>query len=148
MPGKPKSPPGDTNPFGTWLRDKRGKMPVREAARRADISDTRWRQLEKGSQQVAKGIHVPVQPKPETAAKAARAVGADPAEGLRLAGYDPAQWPALVAQPAEQIGDALDREWFMSLPADERAELLAELQRLHVVADLDLTGLVNKKVTG
>ena len=110
-------------------------MSVREAARRADISEGRWRQVELGFQRMAGGIEVPVHPRPETAAAMARAVGGDVAEALRLTGHDPDKYQHLVEHVTDQLAEG-DREWFTALPRDEREQVLAELQRLHLETEL------------
>jgi len=58
----------------------RPKVSVREAARRAGISEGRWRQIAKGYQSVAGGFHAPVTAPPDTLAKMARVVGVSDSE--------------------------------------------------------------------
>lgn len=131
-----KSP--DTWPLGTFMREQRGKMSIREAARRADISESRWRQVEAGYQRMAGGIDVPVHPRAETVAAMCRAISADVVRGLELAGHNPDQYRWLVDEPS--LGDGDTREWFTSLPREEREQVLAELQRLHVDTELGKGG--------
>ncbi|MCU1647113.1 MAG: hypothetical protein JWN03_7388 [Nocardia sp.] len=61
----------------------------REAAKRAGISESRWRQLEAGHETV-RGQTYPVKTTPETVAHIADAVGASREELLEAAGFDPA----------------------------------------------------------
>lgn len=122
-----------TWPLGEYLREQRGKMSIREAARRADISESRWRQVEAGYQRMAGGIEVPVHPRAETVASMCRAISADVTRGLELAGHNPAQYQWLL-EP--QMADESSREWFTSLPREDREQVLAELQRLHVDTEL------------
>ncbi len=63
-------------------------MRKREAAKRAGISEARWRQLERGFESV-RGIEVDVRTTPETVARVASAVGLDINEMLELAGFNP-----------------------------------------------------------
>jgi hypothetical protein len=123
-------------PLGDYLREQRGNMSIREAARRADISESRWRQVEAGYQRMAGGIEVPVHPRAETVAAMCRAISADVRKGLELAGHKPSQWEWLLEDHTEGLAEA-DREWFTSLPRDEREQVLAELQRLHLETELD-----------
>ena len=132
----PKSAPQQpsTWPLGVYLREQRGKMSIREAARRADISESRWRQVEAGYQRMTGGIDVPVHPRAETVAAMCRAISADVSRGLELAGHNPEQYAWLVEEP--QFADDTSREWFTSLPREEREQVLAELQRLHIDTEL------------
>lgn len=130
---KPKTP--STWPLGEYLRDQRGRMSIREAARRADISESRWRQVEAGYQRMAGGIEVPVHPRAETVAAMCRAISADVSRGLELAGHNPDQYAWLVEGP--QLSDETSRAWFTGLPREEREQVLQELQRLHVDTELD-----------
>lgn len=128
---KTGTPDTDTWPLGTYLREQRGRMSIREAARRADISESRWRQVEAGYQQMAGGVQVPVHPRAETVAAMCRAISADVTHGLQLAGHNPDQYGWLV-DATPQLADDESRAWFTSLPREEREAVLAELQRLHV----------------
>ena len=62
-------------------------LSIREAARRAGISENRWRQVEAGYQTVRKGVKVPANATAATLASMARVVGLTPdrleAEGQR-----------------------------------------------------------------
>lgn len=107
-------------------------MSVREAARRADISESRWRQVEAGVQKMAGGIEVPVHPRAETVAAMCKAITADVRRGLELAGHNPDQWSWLLEPAAGPLGTGEDMDWFTQLPREEREQVLAELQRLHV----------------
>lgn len=138
MPTQRKRKPAtDSWPLGEYLRTQRGKMAIREAARRADISESRWRQVEAGVQRMAGGIEVPVHPRPETLVAMSRAIAADPARALELAGYNVDQYRWLLEdQPTETL-DPRDRvDWFAKLPREDREAVLAELQRAHLDAEL------------
>lgn len=135
-------------PLGAYLREQRGKMAIREAARRADISESRWRQVEAGVQTMGRRsdgtlVETPVHPRPETVAAMCRAISADVTRGLELAGHNPKQYAWLI-DPHPGIGaDDETREWFTSLPREEREAVLAELQRLHV--DTEVQRRPNKR---
>lgn len=123
-------------PLGEYLRTARGKMSIREAARRADISESRWRQVEAGHQRVAGGIEVPVHPRAETVIAMCSAISADPTRGLELAGHDPAHYPWMLEGETQAMPQAVRTDWFEQLDRKDREQVLAELQRLNV--DLEL----------
>ena len=129
-----RNPKAEQWPLGKFLQDQRGKMSIREAARRADISESRWRQVEAGHQRMAGGINVPVHPRPETVAAMCKAISADIRRGLELAGHNPDQYPWLM--DTQPLSDETSREWFTGLPREDREAVLAELQRLHVDTEL------------
>lgn len=73
-------------PLGPVLeaaRTARG-LATKEAARRAGVSDTLWRSLERGFE-LRKGVRFRVSPRPETVVKVCRVVGIDPKRALELA---------------------------------------------------------------
>lgn len=125
-----------TWPLGDYLREQRGRMAIREAARRADISESRWRQVEAGYQKMAGGIEVPVHPRAETVAAMCRAISADVRTGLELAGHNPSQYEWLLEEPTELLTDSDRTKWFTSLPREDREQVLAELQRVHIDTEL------------
>jgi transcriptional regulator with XRE-family HTH domain len=130
-------PGGSTWPLGDYLREQRGKMSIREAARRADISESRWRQVELGYQTMGGGIKVPVQPRAETLAQMCKAIAGDVRRGLELGGYNPDQYTWLLETEAtERLADDDRVDWFATLPREEREAVLAELQRAHVDAEV------------
>lgn len=129
-----KNAPASEWPLGDFIREARGTLSVRESAKRAGISEGRWRQVELGYQQVGNGITVPVQPRPQTLAAMCKAISADVAQALRLAGHNPAQFDWLTDATED------DYEWFTSLPREEREAVLAKLQTLHVDAELARKG--------
>lgn len=102
--------------FGPALKRARGRMAVREAARRAGISEGRWRQLETGYQG-SKDYLTPVTTKPTTVASVAEAVGWNVEDALRTAGFSPSD---LDVEPTGQKSDLSDK-------TDD--ELLSELCR-------------------
>lgn len=106
----------DTTRFGAALRHARENyvdpdnpdgprgLTGREAARRAGISESRWRHLETGVQYVG-GQARPTSTKAATAATVARVVGLDVAEALRLAGFRPEEYGDLT-----RLGDEAQTE--------------------------------------
>lgn len=111
-------------PLGPALKQARGRMSIREAARRAGISEGRWRQLESGYQG-SKQYPSPVTTKAPTVIAMAKAVGLHVREALELADFDPAEHIELDELPAAQ-------------PTLQRAstdELLAEVRR-RIVGDV------------
>ena len=79
----------ELSPAGQLLEAARGSMSKREAARRADISEGRWRQIVTGVQRMGKGNVIPTTTKPETLTAMARAVRADVHAVLTAAGFEP-----------------------------------------------------------
>lgn len=79
----------ELSPAGQLLEAARGSMSKREAARRAGISEGRWRQIVTGVQRMGKGNVIPTTTKPETLTAMARAVRADVAAVLTAAGFEP-----------------------------------------------------------
>lgn len=134
-------------PLGEYLREARGRMSVREAARRAEVSESRWRQVEAGVQKMAGGIEVPVHPRPETVAAMCVAIGADAARGLELAGHDPDQYRWLVEAPTS-AREPESLEWFAALSRTEREEVLAQLQKLHLDTELGQSQQPRRKGRG
>lgn len=120
------------------------RISAREAARRAGLSDARWRQVVTGVQTKA-GATVPVRPSARTVVAMALAVRVDPVAALPLAGYDgvsPASVAEMVAErirPAEpDLGGDLAAEVMriQGLPfsAANRLALVRALVDLHVQA--------------
>jgi transcriptional regulator with XRE-family HTH domain len=109
------------------------RISAREAARRAGISPTRWRQVVTGEQS-KNGRPVPVNPTARTVVAMALAVRVAPAEALAAAGHAaPRDLAALVSdvqreasgQRAEAVaGPAVD------LTAGEHARLTDEIARI------------------
>ncbi len=80
----------ELTPLGRLLEDARESLRIskREAARRADISEGRWRQITIGHQK-AGDVTIPVNPRRNTVTAMARAVGVDPAKAQLAAGMEP-----------------------------------------------------------
>lgn len=77
MTTKPPQPPEGA--LIEMARKRRGpRPPIKHYAERAGLSDTRWRQIEKGYQTPTAGNPVPVTAQPETLARMARAVDVTP----------------------------------------------------------------------
>jgi transcriptional regulator with XRE-family HTH domain len=103
----------------------RAKLSAREAARRAGISEGRWRQIASGYQVVSAGVYAPVRGPAQTLARMAAVVGVTPAQ-LRQAGRPDAA-KALAAAPAEAdvVHEMLQRVREMN--SDQARELLATI---------------------
>jgi transcriptional regulator with XRE-family HTH domain len=59
-------------------------LSVRQAARRAGISESQWRQVEAGQRPVKGGAYEPVAPKDETLAAMSAGLGWDPGAGINM----------------------------------------------------------------
>ncbi|WP_344610337.1 hypothetical protein [Dactylosporangium salmoneum] len=79
------------------------RISVREAARRAGISDTRWRQLVAGTASGGAGQRISVRPTERTVVAMALAVKADPGAALGAAGFD--------AEPGPKLAAVVDEVW-------------------------------------
>jgi hypothetical protein len=101
----------------------RAKLSAREAARRAGISEGRWRQIASGYQVVSAGVYAPVHGPAVTLARMAAVVGVTPAQ-LRKAGRPDAA-RALAAAPAQADVELLERVRAMN--SDQARELLATI---------------------
>lgn len=117
----------DLTELGAYLERHRGSLSKRKAAALADISEGRWRQVVSG-RQTSGGVAIPVNPKPSTVAAMARAVGADVATALGLAGFDPDDYRGLVTPPGHDATfvthtGSID---LRALPEDELNTLIAE----------------------
>lgn len=77
MPERPVPPP-----WGALLTKAlaKAKLSAREAARRAGISEGRWRQIAGGYQVVSAGVYAPVHGPARTLARMAAVVGVTPAQ--------------------------------------------------------------------
>jgi len=127
---QPQTPRPAPPPWGALITkaQRSAGLSAREAARRAGISEGRWRQITAGYQIVSPGSHAPVTGPPATVAKMAAAVGLtavdlteagrpdaaevfttwqkDPAEDLvdRIRAMSPGEAQELLAAIAVQIG--------------------------------------------
>jgi transcriptional regulator with XRE-family HTH domain len=114
-------------------------LSVREAAKRAQISEGRWRQVAKGAQRIG-DQDIPVNPRRGTVISMARAVGVAENEALHAAGFDAAEHellesferptPRQLKPPADPI-EALIQEIFddARIPEDRKQELVRGLRR-------------------
>jgi transcriptional regulator with XRE-family HTH domain len=103
----------------------RAKLSAREAARRAGISEGRWRQIASGYQVVSAGVYAPVRGPAQTLARMAAVVGVTPAQLRRAGRPDAAR--ALAAGPAEAdaVHELLRRVREMN--SEQARELLATI---------------------
>jgi hypothetical protein len=131
MTDRPEPPPWGTL-IAAALRS--AGISAREAARRAGISEGRWRQISGGYQVVRPGVRTPVRGPAATLAKMAAVVGVTAAE-LRAAGRDDAAEVLMRQQAADallqQQGDRLQHEEMLervrAMDIDQARELLATI---------------------
>jgi hypothetical protein len=122
MPNRPEPPA-----WGALITDslRRAQLSAREAARRAGISEGRWRQITGGYQVVSAGVYAPVRGPADTLARMAAVVGVTSAE-LRKAGRADAA-RALDAAPAEAAAEDGVLQRVREMDQDEARELLAAI---------------------
>ena len=121
MPTRPAPPPWGAL-ITTALRQ--AGLSAREAARRAGLSEGRWRQITSGYQVVSAGVYAPVRGPEATVARMAAVAGVTPAQ-LELAGRPDAA-AALAAAPGTDAGDAILRR-VREMSTDQARELLAAI---------------------
>jgi transcriptional regulator with XRE-family HTH domain len=127
----------EPQPEGKLIMDarKRARLSGREAARRAGISEGRWRQIVNGYMVVTKGVYSPVVGAPaDTVARMAQSVDVTP-EQLEEAGRADAaeelkKLNAGARAVADHVPDDLDRR-IARLKADPR-----KLRQLERIVDL------------
>lgn len=105
-------------------------MSKREAAKRADISESRWRQLELGYESV-RGNEYPVKTTPETVVNIARALALDPGEMLELAGFD----PEMADLPRGSIPKAIDVSGLLESDIEKVHDFVAFLKSQRAASD-------------
>jgi hypothetical protein len=121
MPARPAPPPWGALITGA-LRE--AGLSARAAARRAGISEGRWRQITSGYQVVSAGIYAPVRGPAVTLARMAAVAGISPAQLERAGRADAAA--ALAATPAADASDAILRR-VREMSTDQARELLATI---------------------
>jgi hypothetical protein len=121
MPTRPVPPP-----WGALITAalRQAGLSAREAARRAGISEGRWRQITGGYQVVSAGVYAPVRGPAATLARMASVAGVTPAQ-LEQAGRADAA-AVLTASPAASAGDAILRR-VREMSTDQARELLATI---------------------
>jgi transcriptional regulator with XRE-family HTH domain len=114
-------------PWGALLTKAlgRAKLSAREAARRAGISEGRWRQIAGGYQVVSAGVYAPVRGPAGTLARMAAVTGVTPAQLRRAGRPDAARLLAAAPQDAEMSQELLQR--VRELNSDQAHELLATI---------------------
>lgn len=113
-------------PLGALLENARTHLKIskREAARRAGISEARWRQVVTGLQNT-RDRGTPSNPRAVTVAAMARAVDLDPDEALRVAGLDPL--PHARQVDANDAGDSAIRRVLLSDLSVDQKERIVEM---------------------
>jgi transcriptional regulator with XRE-family HTH domain len=100
-------------------------MSAREAARRAGISEGRWRQIASGYQVVSPGVYAQVRGPAATLARMATVAGVTP-EQLTAAGRDDAARVMLRQQQDRPAGDEMLAR-VRAMDTDQARELLAAI---------------------
>jgi transcriptional regulator with XRE-family HTH domain len=98
---------------------------AREAARRAGLSEGRWRQITGGYQVVSPGVYAQVRGPAGTLARMAAVTGVTPAQ-LRAAGREDAA-KVLVSQRDRRPADSDMLERVKAMDTDQARELLATI---------------------
>jgi transcriptional regulator with XRE-family HTH domain len=135
MVEKPKPPPESV-----LIRDarKRARLSGREAARRAELSEGRWRQIENGYQSVTRGVFAESPGPAETVARMAQVVDLTP-EMLEEAGRADAAEELrrlnVARQSDDRRADDLDRR-IARMKANPRSRRRLE-KILEIVEDCD-----------
>ncbi len=121
MPNRPAAPP-----WGALITAalRESGLSAREAARRAGLSEGRWRQITGGYQVVSAGVYAPVRGPATTLARMAAVAGLSPAQLERAGRADAAA--VLAAAPAAETGDAIRRR-VRAMSTDQARELLATI---------------------
>ena len=121
MPTRPAPPP-----WGALITAalRQAGLSAREAARRAGISEGRWRQITSGYQVVSAGVYAPVRGPAATLARMASVAGVTPGQLEQAGGADGAA--VLAAAPAASAGDAILQR-VREMNSDQARELLAAI---------------------
>lgn len=119
----------DASPEGHLIQAVLADLPIsqREAARRARISEARWRQITSGYQTVS-GSHLPVVAPPRTLARMAHALGVRP-DQLRETGRADAAAVLRDLEAAQAAADAAAPPPGSQVRVDERWHMLEALLR-------------------
>jgi hypothetical protein len=117
----------DPPPWGALITAALGRagMSAREAARRAGISEGRWRQITGGYQVVSAGVYAPVRGPAATVAKMAAVVGVTAAQLAESGRPDAAAAMAAAPQTAAGGDEVLRR--VREMDQDQARELLATI---------------------
>jgi hypothetical protein len=121
MTGRPEPPPWGA--LITAALARKG-LSARAAARRAGLSEGRWRQITGGYQVVSPGVYAEVRGPAGTVARMAAVAGVTPAQ-LRAAGRDDAAGVLADQQSPDQATDMLER--VRAMDQDQARELLATI---------------------
>jgi transcriptional regulator with XRE-family HTH domain len=123
MTGRPEPPP-----WGALITAAlaRNGLSAREAARRAGLSEGRWRQITGGYQVVSPGVYAEVRGPAATLARMAAVADVTPAQ-LRAAGRDDAASLLASRQDPEPGAGAEMLERVRAMDADQARQLLATI---------------------
>jgi transcriptional regulator with XRE-family HTH domain len=123
-----QGPPPEGELINAALKRIRPKLSVREAARRAGISEGWWRQVVRGYQPLKGGGKAPMTGSAETVASMARVVGVTPAQ-LQEAGRADAAEELRALQPPPSLGTPTDAELRASALQPETAEAIIAMRQ-------------------
>ena len=101
------------------------KLSAREAARRAGISEGRWRQIAGGYQVVSAGVYAPVRGPAQTLARMAAVVGVTPAQLTEAGRPDAAR--ALASSGTDSGHELLLLQRVREMNPEQARELLAAI---------------------
>jgi hypothetical protein len=123
MAQRPEPPP-----WGSLITAgiRRAGLSAREAARRAEISEGRWRQITGGYQVVSPGVYAPVRGPASTLAKMAAVAGVTPAE-LEQSGRPDAAAVLAQLRLVKSAGDEELLNRVRTMDRDQARALLAEI---------------------
>jgi transcriptional regulator with XRE-family HTH domain len=102
----------------------RAKLSAREAARRAGISEGRWRQIASGYQVVSAGVYAPVRGPAQTLARMAAVVGVTPAQLTEAGRPDAAK---ALASSGTDFGHELLLQRVREMNPEQARELLGAI---------------------
>lgn len=133
----------ELTPLGALLEQARAQVGIskREAARRAGVSEGRWRQVTTGVQKLG-STTVPVNPRLATVLTMARAVGVDELEAAAAAGFEEVTLgdsaaslrSVQVSGPASERVEALIRDIYASqMPERRKGELVRLIRQAEAV---------------
>jgi transcriptional regulator with XRE-family HTH domain len=125
-------------PLGPKLEKLRGKakLSIREASTKAGFSAATWSALEKGYKTPVRGQQVDYTPGADNVIAAARVVGMDAADALRLAGLDPAKAPE-IRSGGRTVGEREILHLIAQLEPDVKEAMITLLRRLATNAGAD-----------
>lgn len=114
---------------------KRARLTIREAARRAGISDARWRQITSGYESVGKGQYKEVEAPADTLARMAQVLDVTPDQLVKVGREDAAKSLEEITpepeEPAAPFTPPVEAVYAIlaSLPPEAQAEVIRRLAK-------------------